>query len=203
MFEEKKCNLILASSSQTRAELLENTGLSFEIRPPTIDEAIIKKMLKQDFDQPNDIAELLAQAKANDISKHAKDAIVIGSDQILVLNDELFDKPKNKEQAYATLFKLRGKTHHLISAIVVVKNEQVIWRHSERASLTMRQFSPEFLGKYLAHCGDEVLTSVGAYQLESFGIHLFEEIKGDYFTILGFPIVALLQMLRKEGYINS
>lgn len=203
MFEVDTNKLILASSSQTRATLLENTGLSFEIRPPKIDEAIIKQLFQEEVTDPADIAELLAEAKATDIVKSAPDAIVIGSDQVLALGDEIFEKPKNKQEAYTVLFKLRGKTHHLISAIVVMKNNEVIWRHSEKAALTMRNFSPEFLGNYIAHCGDEILSSVGAYQLEHFGIHLFEEIKGDYFTILGFPILSLLNMLRDEGYIHS
>jgi len=203
MFETQKINLVLASSSATRAKLLENTGLSFEIHPPTVDEATIKQVLSVDPMEPSDIAEFLAEAKANDVADHHQNAYVIGSDQILALGDEIFEKPKNKEEAYATLFKLRGKTHKLISSIVVVKNKEVIWRYSETAELKMRDFSPEFLGNYIAHCGDDILTSVGAYQLESFGIHLFEDIKGDYFTILGFPIVSLLTMLRKQGYITS
>ncbi len=203
MFETQKINLVLASSSATRAKLLENTGLSFEIHPPTVDEAIIKQVLSVDPMEPSDIAEFLAEAKANDVADHHQNAYVIGSDQILALGDEIFEKPKNKDEAYATLFKLRGKTHKLISSIVVVKNKDVIWRYSETAELKMRDFSPEFLGNYIAHCGDDILTSVGAYQLESFGIHLFEDIKGDYFTILGFPIVSLLNMLRKQGYITS
>jgi len=208
MFETQKINLILASSSQTRADLLENTGLSFEIVPPRVDEAIIKQVFDPQTTDPDDIANVLAQAKAQDISKMRPDALVIGGDQILVLNNdtdglEIFEKPKNKDEAYKTLFKLRGKTHQLISAISLVKNEEVIWSHSETANLTMRDFTPEFLGNYIAHCSDDILSSVGAYQLESFGIHLFEEIKGDYFTILGFPIIALLAKLRDEGYISS
>lgn len=208
MFETQKINLILASSSQTRADLLENTGLSFEIVPPRVDEAIIKQVFDLQATDPDDIANVLAQAKAQDISKIRPDSLVIGGDQILVLSGqneglEIFEKPKNKEEAYKTLFKLRGKTHQLISAISLVKNEEVIWTHSETANLTMREFTPEFLGNYIAHCSDDILSSVGAYQLESFGIHLFEEIKGDYFTILGFPIIALLAKLRDEGYISS
>ncbi len=208
MFETQKINLILASSSQTRADLLENTGLSFEIVPPRVDEAIIKQVFDLQATDPDDIANVLAQAKAQDISKIRPDALVIGGDQILVLSGQneglqIFEKPKNKEEAYKTLFKLRGKTHQLISAISLVKNEEVIWTHSETANLTMREFTPEFLGNYIAHCSDDILSSVGAYQLESFGIHLFEEIKGDYFTILGFPIIALLAKLRDEGYISS
>lgn len=203
MFEQQKTKIVLASSSKIRADLLENTGLSFEIHPSNIDEASIREIFKTKELDPADIAEILAESKATEVSKQFPDALVIGCDQILALNDEIFEKPKNREDAQSSLFKLRGKTHSLISAIVIVKNQEVIWRYSENAHLTMHNFSPEFLGKYMALCGDKILSSVGAYQLESFGIHLFEEIKGDYFTILGFPILALLNFLRSEGYTQS
>ncbi len=201
MFETEAIKLILASSSPTRAKLLEGTGLSFEIVPPTIDESVIKEILKSEETQPQDIAELLAETKAADIARSHPGSLVIGADQVLALDDEIFDKPKTSEEARATLFKLRGKTHKLISALVLFRETEVIWRHSETAELTMRDFSPEFLGNFLAHSTDEIYSSPGAYRLESFGIHLFEKINGDYFTILGFPLIALLNRLREEGYI--
>ena len=203
MFEAENTKFVLASSSPTRAKLLENTGLSFEISPPKIDESAIKQALQTDAIEPADLAELLAETKATEVAKHHPSAISIGADQILALEKEIFSKPNTKEEAYTTLFKLRGKTHQLISAIVLVKDEEVIWRYSSTAELTMRDFSPEFLGNYIAHCGDGIFSSAGAYQLEFFGIHLFEEIKGDYFTILGFPIVSLLKTLREKGYIQK
>jgi len=203
MFEQQKTKIILASNSKIRAELLENTGLSFEIQPADIDEFSIREIFKTDEMDPADIAEVLAETKATEISKKNPDALVIGCDQVLALGDEIFEKPKNRDDAQNTLFKLRGKTHTLISAIALVKNNEVIWRYSENANLKMHDFSPEFLGQYMALCGDKILSSVGAYQLENFGIHLFEEIKGDYFTILGFPILALLKFLRTKGYTKS
>ncbi|GAA6211550.1 Maf-like protein [Hyphomicrobiales bacterium 4NK60-0047b] len=202
MFEQKT-KIILASNSKIRAELLENTGLSFEIQPANVDEAAIREIFKTEEMDPADVAEVLAETKATEISKQNPDALIIGCDQILALGDEIFEKPKNRDDAQSTLFKLRGKTHTLISAVVLVKNNEVIWRYSENANLKMHEFSPEFLGQYMALCGDKILSSVGAYQLESFGIHLFEEIKGDYFTVLGFPILALLKFLRSKGYTKS
>lgn len=203
MFENKDINLVLASSSPTRARLLEQTGLSFEIVPPGVDETVIKEVLKSEETEPQDIAELLAETKAVEVSKQHGSALVIGADQVLAAEGETYDKPTNKEEAYATLFKLRGRTHQLISALALVKEGEVLWRYTETAELTMRNFSPEFLGNYIAHCGDDILTSPGAYRLEAFGIHLFETIKGDYFSILGFPILALLNFLREEGHIQS
>ena len=203
MFETNHTKFVLASSSPTRAQLLENTGLSFEISPPNIDETAIKEAFQTEDMQPSDLAELLAETKATEVAKKHQDAIIIGTDQVLALGSEILSKPHNKDEAYATLFKLRGKTHKLISAIILVKNEEVIWRHSSTAELTMREFSPEFLGHYIAHAGEGLFASPGAYQLEFLGIHLFEEIKGDYFTILGFPILSLLTVLREKGYIDQ
>lgn len=203
MFERDHLKIVLASQSKIRADLLENTGLSFEIHPSKIDEDAIKAIFKEDETDPADIAEILAESKALNISPEFPDALIIGSDQILTLGKEIFDKPKNREEIQASLFKLRGKTHTLISSIVLVKNGEVIWRYSDSAQLTMHEFTPEFLGKYMALCGDKLLTSVGAYQLESFGIHLFEKIEGEYFTILGFPVLNLLNFLKKQGYIEK
>lgn len=203
MFETDAARFVLASGSKTRAELLENTGLSFEIDPARIDEASIRAVFEEEETDPADVAEILAEAKAIEISKAHNDHIVIGCDQVLALGDEIFAKPKTKDEAYAHLFKLRGKTHRLISAIVLVKNQNVIWRHSDTAELTMREFSPEFLGQYMSLCGDRIFQTPGSYQLESVGVHLFSEIKGDYFSILGFPLLPLLDHLRQEGFING
>lgn len=203
MFEVEKTKIILASGSKIRAELLENTGLSFEIQPSTIDEKAIRAVFDNEDTDPADIAEVLAQAKAIDVSQGNADAIIIGCDQILALGSEIFEKPTTREQAQATLFRLRGKTHTLSSAIVIVKNGEVQWRHNEIASLTMRDFSAEFLGKYMALCGDNIYSSPGAYQLENIGIHLFDDIKGDYFSILGFPLLPLLQYLREQGCVKT
>lgn len=199
--------LILASASKSRAQLLKNAGLDFEIMPADVDEDAIRQALESDKGQDKlesaDIAEILARAKAQDVSARAGDALVIGADQILALNDEIFTKPADLEAARAHLLKLKGQTHQLYSAIVVAQNNEVIWHHVARADMTMRDYSPEFVGQYLAQVGEQVCSSVGAYQLEGPGIQLFEKIEGSYFTILGLPLLPLLGFLRSQDYIAN
>jgi len=124
---------------------------------------------------------------------------VIGADQLLELDGRIFEKPADMEAARQTLLALRGKTHQLHACVAVARGGDAIWSHSASAYMTMRDFSPGFVGRYLAEAGEQVLTSVGAYQLESLGVHLFEAIEGDYFTILGLPLLPLLDFLRREG----
>ena len=203
MFENKGLSLILASASKVRASLLEGTGLSFAIQPADIDEGAIRRVLEvsgEDLD-PGDVAELLARSKAEYISAKNKNALIIGADQILSFEDKIYEKPATMDEAKANLFKFRGKTHTLHSAITLVKNGERIWCYTDSAVLTMRDFSAEFLGQYCAIAGADILSSVGAYKLESHGVHLFEDIKGDYFTILGFPLLPLLAFLRQEKMI--
>lgn len=199
--------LILASASKSRAQLLKNAGLDFEIMPADVDEDAIRQALESDKGQDKlesaDIAEILARAKTQDVSARAGDALVIGADQILALNDEIFTKPADLEAARAHLLKLKGQTHQLYSAIVVAQNNEVIWHHVARADMTMRDYSPEFVGQYLAQVGEQVCSSVGAYQLEGPGIQLFEKIEGSYFTILGLPLLPLLSFLRSQDYIAN
>lgn len=199
--------LILASASKSRAQLLKNAGLDFEIMPADVDEDAIRQALESDKGQDKlesaDIAEILARAKTQDVSARAGDALVIGADQILALNDEIFTKPADLEAARAHLLKLKGQTHQLYSAIVVAQNNEVIWHHVARADMTMRDYSPEFVGQYLAQVGEQVCSSVGAYQLEGPGIQLFEKIEGSYFTILGLPLLPLLGFLRSQDYIAN
>jgi nucleoside triphosphate pyrophosphatase len=152
---------------------------------------------------PEDVALVLAEAKALDVSAKNPDAIVIGTDQTLSLDDTIFHKPADMEGARRHLLKLSGKTHHLNSAVVLARNGETLWRHVAVARLTMRKLEPDFIGRYLSRVGDKALSSVGAYQVEGEGIQLFEEIEGDYFTIVGLPLLPLLVALREQGAIDG
>ncbi len=191
--------LVLGSASASRSALLEAAGLEFEIDPAGIDESAIRKVVTKDRGAtPSDIADVLARAKAETVSERNPGSLVIGADQVLACGDELFEKPKSMEDARRTLLALQGKTHQLHASVALAREGHVFWAHIETAHLTMRALSPEDIGRYLGEAGEKVLSSVGAYQLEGLGVHLFEEIKGDYFTILGLPMLALLKRLRLE-----
>ncbi|HOV03845.1 MAG TPA: Maf-like protein [Kaistiaceae bacterium] len=195
--------LILASKSQSRIMLLQNAGLDFDIVPADIDERAVEAPLVEADFGPDDIAEVLAEAKAREVSERRPGALVIGSDQTLGLGEKRFNKPETIEDARRQLLAMRGATHSLNSAIACVKDGETLWRHISRADLTMRDFTPEFAGHYLALVGSEALTSVGAYRLEGPGIQLFETIEGDYFTILGLPLLPLLGFLRDRGILET
>lgn len=195
--------LVLASGSKIRAELLKNAGLSIDVDPADVDErAVEAPLLEADF-PPDDIASVLAEAKANDVSARRNGDLVIGADQILAFEGERRTKPDDMEAARRQLLAFSGKTHELLSAVVISKDGEAIWRHVSTARLTMRELSPAFIGHYLANAGDVVLSSVGAYQLEGPGVQLFEKIEGDYFTILGLPLLSLLAQLRVLGEIET
>ena len=197
--------IILASKSKIRARLIHNAGIDVEIKPADVDEDEIKRILSSRTGPSGagDLAELLADTKAMAISRKNPHRLVIGADQTLSCGDELFDKASDREDARRKLLALRGNTHALFSAIAIARDEKIIWRYSDAAYLTMREFSPEFLGKYLALLGDEVLESVGGYKLEARGVQLFEKISGDYFTILGLPLLPLLGFLRTIGILEQ
>ena len=199
----KKTVLILASKSKYRAMLMKNAGLDFSTQEANIDERAVEEPLLKTGSTPSDVAEILAIAKAVEVSKSNKSSMVIGSDQTLSLEDELLHKPSNMEDARRRLLALSGKTHHLNSAIALVKNEEVIWTHVETASITMRHLTPEFVGKHLAIVGEKALTSVGAYQIEGEGVQLFENIEGDFFSIMGLPLLPLLAELRRLKIIQA
>ena len=196
--------LILASGSKSRARVLEAAGLAFIVEPPGLDEAAMRQAVggKESL-SPHDVAEVLARAKAEAVSDLAPKAYVIGGDQVLALGDTIFSKPDSMEAARRQLLDLSGKTHTLHTAVAVATDGETIWAETTIASLTMRKLSPEFIGRYLAAAGEEVLSSVGAYQLESLGVQLFEKIDGDYFSILGLPLIPLLDTLRREGVIEG
>lgn len=195
--------LVLASGSRIRGELLRNAGLTFEVDPATIDERLVEKPLLEAGVAPEDIALILAEAKADEVSARRHGDLVIGADQVLALGDERFTKPADMEAARRQLLNLSGKTHELISSVVLSQNGEAIWRETSVARLTMRPLSPEFVGQYLADAGADILNSVGGYQLESLGVQLFEKIEGDYFTILGLPLLPLLGKLRDLGILKS
>jgi septum formation protein len=195
--------LILASKSIHRKNLMENAGLVFDICPAAIDERAIEAAIENTGTLPKEVALILASAKALDVSQQNSDSYVIGSDQTLSLGDEMFHKPDDMEQARRTLLKLSGKTHSLNSAISIAKDGETLWQHVSIAELTMRDMSPDYIGRHLAKAGDDVLSSVGAYQLEQHGINLFEKIDGDFFTIVGLPMLPLLAKLRELNIIDG
>jgi septum formation protein len=195
--------LILASKSPFRAMLMKNAGLDFISHAAKIDERALEAPLQNSGVTPEDVALILAEAKALDVASRNKDALVIGSDQTLSLGDRVFHKPADMEEARRHLLALSGKTHQLNSAVVLVIGDQILWRHVSIARLTMRDLSPAFIGQHLAQTGDAVLASVGAYQFEREGVQLFEKIDGDYFTIVGLPLIPLLSQLRQRGAING
>ena len=196
--------LILASKSKSRARILEGAGLAFIVEPPGLDESVMRQAVSGEKTlDPHDVAEVLARAKAEAVSDLAPKAYVIGGDQVLALGRTIFTKPDSMEAARRQLLDLSGKTHTLHTAVAVATNGDTIWAETTDATLTMRKLSPEFIGRYLAAAGEEVLGSVGAYQLESIGAQLFEKIDGDYFSILGLPLIPLLDTLRREGVIEG
>jgi nucleoside triphosphate pyrophosphatase len=196
--------LILASSSKSRAKLLEAAGLSFIVEPPGLDESAMRQAVAGDEAlAPHDVAEVLARAKAEAVSEVASKAYVIGGDQVLAFGDVIMSKPDSMETARRQLLDLSGKMHTLHTSVAVATNGETIWTETTMATLTMRKLSHQFIGRYLAAAGEEVLSSVGAYQIESLGIELFEKIDGDYFSILGLPLIPLLDTLRREGVIES
>jgi len=192
-------SLILASSSPSRRQLLSNAGLTFEVQPPGVDEEEAKRSLLSGRTAPQGIAEKLAEMKAMRISAKHPDALVVGGDSTLACQGRLFDKPPSIEAARKQLLALRGQTHELFSCVVVARGGTRLWHWNERARLTMRPFNEAFLDAYLARAGDAVLSSVGAYQLEGLGAHLFSRVDGDYFTILGLPLLPLLSFLAGHG----
>jgi septum formation protein len=196
--------LILASSSKVRARLLEAAGLDFTVQPPGLDEHIMRQAIGSTGAlSPQDIAEVLARAKAEAVSELVPQAFVIGADQVLAFGGRILAKPDSMEAARKELLDLSGKSHTLHSAVALASKGGTVWAHSESSTLVMRKLSPQFIGRYLAAAGEEVLSSVGAYQLEGLGIQLFEKIDGDYFSILGLPLLPLLDALRREGAIEG
>jgi septum formation protein len=192
--------LVLASASAARGALLRAAGLSFDVVPAAIDEAAVRANILGNTAgaTARDIANILAAEKARAVSLLRPEALVIGADQVLVLDGKVFAKPADLAEARDHLTDLRGKTHDLISAVALARHGAVSWQATSTAGMTMRNFSDEFLGSYIERMGDRLLQSVGCYELEGIGVQLFDRINGDYFTILGIPLMPLLQRLREE-----
>jgi septum formation protein len=191
--------IVLASASKVRRALLEAAGLDILVDPAAVDEAAVKDSYAGEGAGPGEIAEALAELKARRISPRHPGLIVLGADQILDCEGQRFDKPMGLTGARAQLQTLSGRRHRLISSLVAMRDGQRLWRHTGEAVLTMRKFSDGFLESYLAAAGPGVLESVGAYQLEGLGAQLFTRIEGDYFTVLGLPLLPLLDFLRLQG----
>ncbi|MCX7302792.1 MAG: Maf-like protein [Hyphomicrobiales bacterium] len=195
--------LILASESRFRKAMLEAAGVDIDVAPATIDERVVEKTLAGTGASPEDVAQVLAEAKALDVSEKQPGRLVLGCDQTLSLGDETFHKPADMEEARRHLLKLSGKTHQLNSAAVLARNGETLWRDVGIARMTMRKLEPAFIGRHLARVGPMALNSVGAYQIEGEGIQLFDKIDGDHFTIVGLPLLPLLKALRDLGAIDG
>jgi septum formation protein len=188
--------LILASQSRARQMLLQNAGIAFEAKPADIDERALQQ--SSGLSAPADIAALLAREKAVAVSMQAPDRYVVGADQTLALGNRLFNKPFDRAQAAEQLGLLASRTHELNSAIAVARGGKTVFAHIAVARMSMRPVTDAEIEAYLDRAGEAVTSSVGAYQLEGLGVHLFERIEGDHFTILGLPLLPLLAFLRSE-----
>ncbi|MEO3387148.1 Maf-like protein [Mesorhizobium sp. CAU 1741] len=195
--------IVLASASPFRSKMLADAGIAFEAVRPETDERAVEDAIAGSGLTPGDLALVLAEAKALDVSQRYPGTLVIGCDQTLSLDEEVLHKPKDMEEARRRLLSLSGKTHQLNSAVVLMRDGEVLWRDVGVANLTMRPLEPAFIGRHLSRVGEKALSSVGAYQIEGEGIQLFETIDGDHFTIVGLPLMPLLGELRRRGAIDG
>jgi septum formation protein len=191
-------DLTLASGSAARRAMLEAAGITVEAEPAGIDEVALAASLRAEGAPPRDIADALAEAKAVKVSRR-RPGLVLGADQVLVCDGRMHGKPDNRAGARAQLLALRGRTHLLFSAAVIAEAGVPVWRHVGRAQLTMRPFTEAFLDRYLQLEGDHVLASAGAYRIEGRGAQLFTRVEGDWFTVLGLPLLELIDQLRIRG----
>ena len=193
--------IVLASTSATRQTMLRNAGLSFSSASPAVDERALVAANPQWT--PRETALRLAECKAIDVSNRYPDSFVIGADQVLALGEIIFGKPRDRAHCLEQLRQLRGQTHALISAVILARNGVSVWTYADEAKLTMRDFSDDFLDNYLDAIGNDCTTSVGGYKIEGLGVQLFSSVAGDHFTILGLPLVPLLEKLRDLGEVAS
>jgi septum formation protein len=185
--------------------MLETAGLDFRVVPPDVDEPALRASVqaKNANLSPSEIAEVLARAKAEWVSSREPDAFVLGADQVLALDGDMFEKPADLREAHQHLLRLRGKAHRLHTAAAIATGGSTIWCHVEEVTLVMRDFSHEFLQRYLARVGPAICDTVGAYELDGPGVQLFERADGDYFTVIGLPLLHILAELRAHGVIPS
>jgi septum formation protein len=195
--------ITLASESKARQEMLRNAGVVFEAKPARVDEEMITASLLADGAKPHDIADALAEYKALRVVGSDPTGLVIGSDQVLVCDKKVYSKAHTMDDARVKLQELRGKPHQLLSAAVIFEDGKPVWRTIGRAQLFMRDFSDDYLDDYLEQSGADILSSVGCYFLEERGVNLFSRVQGDYFTVLGFPLLDVLEYLRGKGAISS
>lgn len=195
--------VVLASASETRRRLLADAGLTVEALPAPVDEAEVKTSLAVEGASAAQAAETLAELKALAISRRRPGALVIGADQMLACEGRWFDKPESLDAAAEQLRALCGRRHSLFSGLCLLRDGQRLWHHTAEVRLTMRPFSEDFLQAYLQAAGPAVLSSVGAYHLEGVGAQLFQRVEGDYFSVLGLPLLPLLDILRAQGVLLS
>lgn len=195
--------IILASTSDIRAQLLRNAGVSFDIIKARIDEDSVKHAMQAEDAPPRDIADALAEMKARKVADKFPDAMVIGCDQVLALDKQILSKPTSPEDAKQQLQQMRGERHMLLSAAVIYHEGKPVWRHIGQVRLRMRDVSDAYLDGYISRNWDDIRHSVGAYQLEAEGVRLFHSIEGDYFNVLGLPLLPLLAFLTLRGVIEG
>ena len=194
--------IILASGSAIRRKLMDDAGIEFEVIAKPVDETAIKDAMLAESARLQDIADTLAEAKSVRVSR-IEPGLVIGADQIMVMDGQLFDKPKDIDAARKRLKLMRGKTHYLVGAVVISENGSPVWRHLAKTKLTMRDFSDAFLEDYLKAEGELVTKSVGAYRFEGLGAQLFSHVEGDFFSILGLSLLPVMDYLRMRGVLST
>jgi septum formation protein len=194
--------LVLASSSASRRMMLESAGVPFTVAVPAVDEDLLKALLSDAGKDGDGIAQELADAKALNVSKHLPNDYVLGADQLLICDGQIFSKADTEQKARDTLEALSGRQHRLISAAVIARDGVTLWRRSDAALLRMRELSADFLDQYLAAEMPEILGSVGCYRIEGRGAQLFSEVSGDHFSIRGLPLIPVLGALRDFGVIS-
>jgi septum formation protein len=190
-------NLILASKSKVRKEILDKNGVTCQVQESKVDEEPVKESLLKEKASPEIISKNLAELKANKVSAKNIDKIVLGADSVIDLNGELISKPKNREQALTILKKLNGKKHHLVSSVCISKNGSMIWNYTDKASLTMKNFNDNDLKNYLSKLSDKILYAYNVYQIEGEGKSLFSKVEGDEDTIMGLPIKKIKEYLKQ------
>ena len=195
--------VILASGSEIRAQMLRQAGVDFDVQVARVDEQMIKEALVADGALPRDIADALAESKARKVAQKNYDAFVIGCDQVLEFNGNLLSKPKSPDEAIDQIIAMRGERHKLLSAAVIYNEGKPIWRHVGQVRLRMRDATDAYISGYVERNWDSIQNSVGGYKLEEEGVRLFHSVEGDYFNVLGMPLLPLLAFLTLRGVIEQ